>query len=77
MSLIYKHKAKAPKRAWRLLQRVTGFHRIHHMYWSYGWLVPIIRVGYFHNDSFGQKHGYKKLKGRGIDYHDCTKTGIY
>ncbi|OKP95086.1 hypothetical protein A3849_27795 [Paenibacillus sp. P46E] len=75
MTQLKKRKSKAAK--FRLLQFISGFHRIHHYYWSYGWKFPFIRVGYFPADSFGQKHGFKKLKGRRNEYHDCTETGIY
>jgi hypothetical protein len=74
---IHKRKSKAPKRAWRILQRITGFHRIHHHYWSYGWKFPFLKVGYFPKGLFGTYYGFKQLKGRGSDYHNCTKTGIY
>lgn len=77
MTLIHNHKSKARKKGWRLLQYITGVHRIHHIYWSYGWKLPFIRLGYFPRDAFGQKHGFKKLQGRGSHHHDCTKTGVY
>lgn len=59
-----------------LLKRMKA-HRVHHIYWSYGWKVPLIRLGYFPSTSFGKRHGFKWMKGRGKDYHDCTATGIH
>lgn len=58
---------------WRAVQIVTGIHRIHHIVWSYGYKLPLVNIGYFHY----RDTGFKRLKGRGEDYHNCTKSGIY
>jgi len=68
-------------RKYRFLQLITGVHYIHHWYYSFGWKLPFIEVGYF------LKHGWRKTNksnlkdkdGIKIDkpYHDCTKTNIY
>lgn len=56
------------KRTKRFLQLVTGIHRIHHVAYSYGWLVGF---GFAY---FGSK-GWRNIVT--VDYHDCTLTGVY
>jgi len=54
---------------YRLLQKITGIHRIHHVKYSYGWKLPYGQWAYF------KKCGFKKV--HIIYYHDCTNTNIY
>ena len=65
-------------RKFRLLQKMTGIHRIHHIHWSYGWKIPFVNAAYF-DDKFehmgGKSHGFKSIKDG--KYHNCTMTGIY
>lgn len=64
----------------RVIQFLTGIHRIHHVLHSYGYKLPFFKIGYFDDygwvnfssDNFKTKKG-EKLKG----YHNCTLTGIY
>jgi len=65
------------KKVKRIIQLITGFHKIHHMYWSYGYKLPLLKIGYFNDKTHIYQFGFKKLKGCGIDYHDCTKTNKY
>ncbi len=58
------------------MQLITGLHRIHHIRYSYGWKLPLLKVGYFGEKDY-KKFGFKRLDGRGKDYHDCTATGVY
>ncbi|WP_413373232.1 hypothetical protein [Paenibacillus taichungensis] len=53
----------------RLIQRVTGIHKIHHIVYSYGYKFPLIRAAYF------RSHGFKRITND--KYHNCTKTGVY
>lgn len=53
----------------RMIQRITGIHRIHHIWYSYGYKLPFINLAYF------QKHGFKRIDKD--KYHDCTVTGVY
>lgn len=68
---------------WRLAQRLTGIHRIHHSRFSYGWKLPIISWAYFPpwttrgDNPKTYRHGWQRVLGRGRDYHDCTATGVY
>lgn len=55
----------------RTFQLITGVNKVHHIYYSYGYKIPFLKVGYF------PTHSWKKMKGHGIDYHNCTVTGIY
>jgi hypothetical protein len=48
---------------------LIGFHRIHHISWSFGWKFPMIDYASF--DKFGVRYVHRR------DYHDCTKTGVY
>jgi hypothetical protein len=73
----------------RWLQLITGIHRIHHIYYSYGWKIPFTRLGYFPDYKRKyQIHGVKTgiiplVRGRvGKNfrsklYHNCTLTGKY
>lgn len=63
-------------RTWlgRLIQFVTGFNRIHHIYYSYGYKLPFLQIGYFSGKSFGKRHGFKALDNK---YHNCTLNGVY
>lgn len=57
---------------WELTKQghvVTFVHRIHHINYSYGYMLWPIGVGYF------QKHGFKWCARK--QYHNCTTTGIY
>ena len=40
---------------YRLLQRITGVDRIHHIYYGYGYKLPLLDYGYF------IKYGIRKL----------------
>lgn len=61
------------KKIKRLLQLITGLHRIHDPFNSYGWKIPFTQYGYF------REYGFKRVtKSNGSPvYHDCTETGIY
>jgi hypothetical protein len=65
------------RKIFRVLQLVTGIHRIHHLYWSYGWKIPLFKVGFFPGKRSDRSHGFKLIKGHAIDYHNCTITGVY
>jgi len=52
----------------RILQKITGVHRIHHIYESYGYKFPFINYGYF------DRYGLRKIDNQ---YHNCTISGIY
>ena len=52
----------------RFLQKITGFHRIHHILESYGYKIPFICYGYF------DRYGLRKINNQ---YHDCTISGKY
>ncbi|KJD44197.1 hypothetical protein QD47_18530 [Paenibacillus terrae] len=56
------------KRLSRTIQRVTGFHKIHHIWYSYGYKIPLVKLAYF------RQHGFKRLEKD--KYHNCTITGI-
>lgn len=61
----------------RLLELLTGFHRIHSVKYSYGYKIPFVGYGIF------KKYGIKKLGTVSFnyqkekDYHNCTLTNIY
>ena len=68
------------KNKYRIIEFLTGFHKIHHLVYSYGYKVPFIKVGYFMHYGFiyfgKEKHFTKEgflLKG----YHNCTLTNVY
>ncbi|MDT3426076.1 hypothetical protein J2Z22_001596 [Paenibacillus forsythiae] len=69
--------SRARKPVFRLVQFLTGIHRVYHDRWSYGWKLPFTQLGYFPMRIFGRRHGLKRMKGHGLDYHDCTVTGVY
>lgn len=73
--MIYKKEFKF-SRTWlgRTIQFVTGFNRIHHIYYSYGYKLPFLQVGYFRGEKHFVRHGFKRLKNQ---YHNCTKSGVY
>jgi hypothetical protein len=54
----------------RLIQFLTGFNKIHHIHYSYGYKLPFIQYAYF-----GKRHGAKSISVE--HYHNCTITGIY
>lgn len=59
----------------RLVQRVTGIHRIHHIWYGYGWKIPLTDKAYFPSKVSRMRHGFKDVdRDR---YHDCTTTGVY
>ena len=62
------------KKIKRLFQIITGFHRIHDIFNSYGYRIPFTQYGYFDNYGF-QKVTLSK-KGETM-YHNCTKTNVY
>lgn len=65
----------------RLIQRITGFHRIHHVFHGFGYKIPLTKWGYFPH--LGKK--FQNIQGTMIGengwfvkkYHDCTLTGRY
>lgn len=70
----------------RLLQLVTGVHRIHHARFSFGWKLPFLRVAYFPAwTTRGERpvryaHGWQRIGDRSTpaevgQWHDCTATG--
>lgn len=59
----------------RMLQRITGVHRVHHIWYSYGWKIPFTDWAYFPGKVYGIRHGIKRLDK--VHYHDCTLTGVY
>ncbi|WP_214630017.1 hypothetical protein [Paenibacillus agaridevorans] len=60
---------------YRVIQFVTGIHRIHHIWYSYGWKVPFLPFAYFPAGSFERRKGWKKISRK--CYHNCTVTGRY
>lgn len=66
------------RRRWRVVQAVTGVHRIHHILWSYGWRMPFCNVAFF--ERFGWRRldpRIESLRSQSMSYHDCTTSGIY
>lgn len=61
----------------RLLELLTGFHRIRSVKYSYGYKIPFLNYAIF--DKYGvQKLGMIKMNNQYIkDYHNCTLTNIY
>jgi|GEM_PF-4311453 len=59
----------------RFLQRATGIHRVHHIWYSYGYKIPFTNTAYFPSKVFGIRHGFKRLDED--KYHNCTITGVY
>lgn len=66
----------------RLLQRLTGVHRIHHVRYSFGWRLPFVGVAYFPRWISGRDEhrtvhpsAWRRVDPR--EYHDCTATGRY
>ena len=52
----------------RLLQFITGIHRIHHIDHSYGWRLCVIGLSRF-------DRGYWKFTFH--HFHNCTASGVY
>lgn len=95
MSLLPKKKPSAiarvfSRKRWRLVQRLTGIHRIHHISHSFGWTFPFTRWAFFEGYSytvdfvFRSDYGEKKTKPphwerleNDRSFHDCTATGRY
>lgn len=77
-SPLWKHPSWWP---WRILQRLTGVHRIHHIRYSFGWRLPFVGVAYFprwcprSEPSLTYAYGWRRVAKK--DYHDCTATGRY
>ena len=63
---------RARRNLMRVLQLATGIHRIHHVEYSYGWLVWPLGVGWFPSRK-AVRCGLRRRK----HYHNCTLTGIY
>ena len=62
----------------RIIQLITGIHRIHSVKHSYGYKIPFLNYAVF--DNYGlQKIGFIfTAKGSKIkEYHDCTLTNRY
>jgi len=47
------------KKVKRIIQLITGFHKIHHMYWSYGYKLPLLKIGYFNDKTHIYQFGLK------------------
>jgi hypothetical protein len=73
-------------RAKRLVQLITGVHRIHHIRFAFGWKMPLLQVAYFppwsvrdldqpSGRSPTYRFGWQRIKP--TEFHDCTKTGRY
>lgn len=60
----------------RIFQLITGIHRIHHIYFNYGWKLPFVNVGYFPIYTYAATKGTVHVISRD-KYHDCTLTNIY
>lgn len=68
----------------RSVRRLAPIHKVHHIFWSYGWVLDI-KLFDLHHDGKRMRLGIFKVNGRHwrIAYayahqmHDCTKTGIY
>jgi len=56
-------------RYFRWLQFITGVNRIHHIHYSYGYKLPFLKLGFF------KRYDWRIIKD--IQYHNCTKSGIY
>lgn len=54
---------------YRIIQMLTGVHRIHHIHFGYGYRLPFLRIAHF------SRRGFQRIKHR--DYHNCTLTGTY
>jgi len=65
------------KKVKRIVQFITGFHRIHHINYSFGYKLPFLKIGYFNDKKHYKQFGFKRIKGHAIDYHNCTTTGIF
>lgn len=55
------------KKIKRLIQLITGFHRIHDILNSYGYKIPFSKYAYF------DRYGLQKT----TQYHNCTKENMY
>lgn len=74
------------KKKFRLVQKLTGVHRIHHVQWSHGWKLPFSTWAYFERHTYAdagvmapvnrtKPAHWERVKG--FDYHDCTVSGVY
>lgn len=54
----------------RSVRLAIGVHRVHHIQWAWGYVLTLARVGYFPG------FGVRRVKGHGIDLHDCDTTGV-
>lgn len=59
----------------RMSQRISGIHRVHHIWYEYGFKIPFTNKAYFAGKVHGIRHGVKRLEKE--RYHDCTITGVY
>lgn len=84
MSVLYRIFCLFSSKRWRILQRVTGVHRVHHPRWSFGWSLPFTTWCRFETcwrrDFTGHgmvRHvpGWQRCER--TSYHDSTKTGTY
>ncbi len=61
----------------RIIQKISGIHKIHHVQFSYGWKIPFFNSAWFKHSGL-QKLKKIKIKGKLTEaYHNCTLTGIY
>ena len=53
----------------RVLQLITNIHKVHHIYFNYGYTFKPLNIGYF------KGIGFKRIDRS--EYHDCTSSGTY
>lgn len=61
----------------RFIQRITGFNYVHHIQYSFGYIIPFTGYGFFYGF---WKQGlinspFQKVKLNRC--HNCTKSGVY
>lgn len=69
------------KTATRILQLLTGIHRIHHIRFGFGWRLPFVGLAYFppwsardgSENPTRYRYGWQRVESR--HFHDCTATG--
>jgi hypothetical protein len=55
---------------YRVLQLLTGFHYIHHIYNGFGFKIPFSKYGYFINNK-------RFIEISDNLYHNCTTSKVY
>jgi len=61
----------------RVLELLTGFHKIHSIKYSYGYKIPFTNFGIFYKYGIQKLGTFKSNNGQHKDYHNCTLTNIY